>query len=362
MTAPDDNGQESGAVQSATEKLLDRRQLAWHSATLHRIADGLDGLLIPMAICPYLDREGNRWTDYRPFRVGDQEGMQLCIQKWVLAGANVYIPWCVFKRDTPASSRGGREHVHSVLALAADRDADTGKFGTSVIKPTYQIVSSRIPLLNYNEVCVFEHPLEPGPANELGRNLRKAMGADSGTGDIVRLVRVAGTANFPNFKKIAERSRPREPQPVRLGDGGSNEPINHATFAKAVSVAGCASSVGSEPSRRATHAAPAGLLTLPQDLRDDIARNDNADRSAHSFRVMMRLFDQGLSNDEVETLSSQFPAGSAEKFISRGDLAAEIERCRRRWEEGHKEPRATAVGPQPGSPPTGSRRPPRHHG
>jgi hypothetical protein len=338
--------------------LIDRRQLAWYCATLHLHSKGLDGLIIPMAICPCQDWEGVRWTDYRPFWVGDHEPMQRQIEQWVCKGANVYVPWCVFKPDTPPSSRGSQKHVLRVLALAADRDADTGKFGASVIDPTYQIVSSRIPSLNFNELYVFDRPLEPGPASELGRDLRKAMGADSGTGDIVRLVRIAGTANFPSFKKIAERNRPPGPQPVRIGDGGSNEPIDHATFAKAVSVssaptsvAGCASSVGSEPSRRTIHAAPAASLTLPHDLRDDIARNDTVDRSAHSFHVMMRLFDQGLTNDEVFSLLSQFPGGSAEKFISRGDLAVEIERCRRRWEKGHKAPRATAVGPQPSAAP-----------
>jgi hypothetical protein len=259
---------------------------------MHRLAQGLDGFIIPMAICPCQDRDGDRWREFKQFRVGDHEPMQRQIEQWVLKGANVYVPWCVFRPDTPPSSRGGRDHVLRVLALAADRDADTGKFGTSVIKPSCKIVSSRIPFPNFNEIYVFDRPLEPGPAIELGRDLRKAMGADSGTGDIVRLVRVAGTANFPNHKKITERNRPREPQPVRLGDGGSNVPIDNATLAKAISVSLASTSgaghahtqkAGSEPPRHTIHTAPAGSLTLPKDLRDDIARNDSADRSFTPF-------------------------------------------------------------------------------
>jgi putative DNA primase/helicase len=344
-------------ARSALSDLIDLRQLAWYCATIHRHSQGLEGLIIPMAICPCQDWEGTLWTDYKPYWVGDCEPMQRQIEQWVLKGANVYVPWCVFGPDTPPSSRGSQKHVLRVLALAADRDADTGKFGTSVIKPTYQIVSSRIPFLNFNELYVFDRPLEPGPAIELGRDLRKAMGADSGTGDIVRLVRVAGTANYPNFKKIAERNRPREPQPLRLGDGGSNVPIDNATLAKAISVslastsgAGCAGAVGSEPSHRTIHGASADFFTLPQDLRDDIARNDTADRSAHSFHVVTRLFDQGLSNDEVFSVLSQHPEGAAEKFISRGDLAAEIERCRHRCEERKASPNRSE--PQPSAPPS----------
>ena len=208
--------------------LIDRHQLAWYCRAIHELARGIEGIIIPMAICPSPTRNANDWNEHSRFRVGEIDPMISQIEDWVLRGANVYVPWCVFRPDTPPSSRGGRGHAISVLALVSDRDADNGKFGKTVARPTYQIISSRVPATNSNELYVFTQPVEPEAAAELGRKLRIAMGADSGTGDIVRLVRVAGTANFPSFKKISERQRPRQPQAVRFGDDATSEQIGRA--------------------------------------------------------------------------------------------------------------------------------------
>src|SRR5262245_6984383 len=189
-------------------------------------------------------------------------------------------------------------------------------------------------------------PLDLKEAHPLGLALRAAMRADTGTGDVVRLTRIPGTANFPSFKKISERNRPIEPQPVILGDGGTNgrvdvqqlvEAIQHKTgrpisdFAEAAKADGsgqrtCFEDLGIDK-REAQHQ----FEQLPRFIQQKIEHNDRTDRSEHVFNVVMLLMEQGLSDQQIAAVLLLHPDAAAEKYIARGDLGPEIARCRSRW-------------------------------
>lgn len=211
--------------------LVDRNQIARYCEILHASADGIKGVLIASAIFPCLDSSGNGRLEHAQFAVSDVEAMVETCANWASVGANVYVTWTVFRADLPTWSRGRSADVIKVLALVADRDADTGKAGERIIDPTIEVISSSQPNLNFNEVYVLQEPLDVEEASTVGRGLRAAMGADSATGDIVRLSRVPGTLNYPDRRKI-DRGRPREPQRVALGSAGhhGDTPVEHSVL------------------------------------------------------------------------------------------------------------------------------------
>ena len=335
------NGHETGHA-----TLVDERQIRWYCNQLHEAATGIDGVLVAMAICPSTDTSLDLWREHAHFAVGDVDAMVDKVIAWVRRGANTYATWAVFRPDLPEQSRGGIKDVEAVLALVADRDADTGKLGSDVVEPTIQVVSSRNPT-NYNTVYMLTTPLDAHTAGLYGRHLREAMAADSGTGDSVRLTRIAGTANFPNLAKI-RRGRSPDPQLVRLGDGGTGQPITPAALFEAIEhrlgrpIGDCATAPapmaspiqGAQPEASAW----ANFDRLPAGLQRDVETNDARDRSEHSFKVTRALINRGMSDAEVAGVLGLFPNGAGEKFIARGDLGAEIVRCRQ-WEaRRHVEP------------------------
>jgi hypothetical protein len=309
-------------------KATNCKQVRWYVEQVHEAAKGVDGVIVPMAICPSTDRKGDLWTEHEHVAVGDVDKMVTLIEQWVARGANVYVAWAVYRVDTPRESRGAAKYVAKVLALVADRDTDDAKSGVSVIDPTIEVISSQLP--NANEVYVFDTPLDLKEAHPLGRALRRAMRADSGTGDIVRLTRIPGTANFPNFKKISERRRPIEPQPVILGDGGTNsrvavqrlvEAIQQKTgrpisdFAEAARTAdGSGPRAGLEALGIDEHEAQHEFEQLPRFIQRKIEQNDRADRSKHMFNVTMLLMEQDLSDHQIAAILFLHPGGVAAKI------------------------------------------------
>ena len=331
--------------------IINETQINWYIQKLHEAAACTDGTLIAMAIWPAQHDGGRNRTEHKRFPVGDIGGMVEQCLAWARDGANVYTSWAVYRQDTPLRSRGKAEHVLKVLGLVADRDADDGKAGERVVEPTIEIISSRIPDVNTNEVLLLAESLDPGEAIPIGRGLRAAMGADSGTGDIVRLTRIPGTINVPNMKKVRERGRPAEPQQVSIGDGGTDERIaldvliaaieaatgkSVADFQQASGVAQITSTVRGRTSDDGDnsgdwHNAQELFDGLPEFLQTKIRHNDDGDRSKHCFNVIMLLMEQGFLDEEIASVLCLHPDGAASKFIDRDDLSTEIERCREKY-------------------------------
>ena len=345
------------------QPLIIERQIEWYIRKLHAAAEGISGKLIAMAIWPAQAEGKSDRTAHARFSIGDVSSMAARCMAWAKAGANVYTSWAVYRHDTPAGSRGGAKNVVKVLGLVADRDADDGKAGERVVEPTIEVISSQEPARNTNEVLVFAEPLDPEKAIPIGRGLRAAMGADSGTGDIVRLTRISGTINEPSPKKIQERGRPSNPQAVILGDGGTNEPISVSDLIAAIEAktgrkiddirqvqqaahhaCGAHYQSGEGRSERLEQEGQAVFETLPAFVQRKLTHNDLSDRSAHSYNVVMLLFERGLTDAQVNAVLLMHPDGAGKKYIDRADLDAEIVRCRTKWENSQDARPASVSG------------------
>src|SRR5262249_53159126 len=60
----------------------------------------------------------------------------------------------------------------------------------------------------------------------------------------------------------------------------------------------------------------------------------------HSFHTMKALMEHGLTDDEIRLVADGAPFAS--KFTKRGDVDAEIDRVRAKWDGEVKQPRARA--------------------
>jgi RepB DNA-primase from phage plasmid len=102
-----------------------------------------------------------------------------------------------------------------VFGLIADDDRVPGKRpGQRIaVKSTFVINSSPD---NYQAAYVFNTRVPIAAAKHTAVALRGATKTDDVTSDVVHYWRIDGTANWPNYKKIHEYNRSREPFPVRV--------------------------------------------------------------------------------------------------------------------------------------------------
>lgn len=252
-----------------------------HVEMIHRLADGVDGVLVVSVFNARLASDNGTITRHP---VGDVDGMVAAIEAHsTTPGMNVYAGLQVMRRDLPRGKRGGEKDVVAVLGLVADMDADTGNnAGEYPIEPNYVIETSPG---NLQPFWLFDRPVAPDVAKEIARGLKTATGSDHGTGDIAHVWRVPGTKNWPNAKKLA-RGRPECPAAVTVSvawDGALTDPA-----VLALAVAG---------QSRSADAAPVDLGELPDVDGIEISpkaaallgADDVGDRSDHAARVVEKL-------------------------------------------------------------------------
>ena len=350
------NADDAGAAlddQPEPEAAVDKLEAVRDCLALyHEVAAGLDGVFVLTVVDrPVIDHTGReKEGKARPqkFAIGDVEGMAAEAVARSAVG-NVYFAPAVLRKDLPRGSRGKFEDIVAILGAVIDDDGDTGKRALRPpgIEPSIEVTTSTVPVVNQQPHFVYTRPLAPAEGAGLAELLHRKCGGDSGTGDGSHCWRLPQTLNYPNAKKINERGRPSEPQPVQL-TGGTFERVDPDEFRVALEAmpdrepprGGAEGSddtySGGETDREAI------LARLPHDLRELMAREKgkNGDRSDHCFGVMQRLMEFGLTDDEIRIVAEGEPF--AAKFSSRGDLDEEIRRARAKWKaNGAKTDRRT---------------------
>jgi hypothetical protein len=226
---------------------------------------------------------------------------------------NVYVPFHVVRFGLGPRGRGGLRDIVAVLALVVDQDADKDKAGELPLPPHYLIESSPG---NKQPVYVLAKAMRVEEAGLYAKALQRFTGTDSGTGDVAHVWRVPGTLNWPNTQKVHERNRPRTPQPVRvlepwLGKVSDTDVLR----AKLGEPFRQDEGPGDDPGHNNDWAASEDREALLARLKDSIGApeiigwfdvscidKDNGDRSNHSCRVIMKLFELGFGEGEVLTL------------------------------------------------------------
>jgi hypothetical protein len=252
-----------------------------HAEMLHRLAEGIDGVLVVSVFNAALERDGGIITHHP---VGDVDGMVAAIEAHAdTPGANVYCGLQVMRRGLSRGARGTEADIIAVLGLVADQDADTGRgAGPYPLPPDLVIETSPG---NRQPMWLFDRPVVPTVAKAVARGLKAATGADHGTADVAHVWRVPGTLNWPNKAKLS-RGRPEEPAAVAIVQPWSGTLTDPAALAVAVS------SYSAKADAR-----PIDLGDLPDvdgvEVTPEAARllgaNDVGDRSAHAARVVEKL-------------------------------------------------------------------------
>ncbi|MBI1622573.1 AAA family ATPase [Aquamicrobium zhengzhouense] len=304
-----------------------------HVEMLHRLADGVDGLLVASAFNANLHSDKGTITHHH---VGDVDGMVAAIDAHRdTPGANVYCGLQVMRRSLARGQRGGEKDIVAVLGLVADLDADTGKAaGEYPLAPNYVIETSPG---NLQPFWLFDTPLTPDVAKEIARGLKMATGSDHGTADIAHVWRVPGTLNWPNAKKLA-RGRSPEPVPVTVtapwdGTVTSAADLHRAVGAYAVSAA-----------------EPVMLGDLPEvdgvevstEAAALLGANGVDDRSAHAARVVEKLAFDGHPAEVAAALFLSATGDWLERYPTEERATADFQRLWGRFGAPHVESRANA--------------------
>jgi hypothetical protein len=121
------------------------------------------------------------------FAVGNCSAMaEVALQEAKKDWVNLYFGAYVVRNGLPANSRGSQDDIIAVLMLGVDQDADTGREGALPLEPNLIIQTSHLPAVNRQAFYIFDPQSRPSveEARAVGEALRRATGADSGTGDI----------------------------------------------------------------------------------------------------------------------------------------------------------------------------------
>ena len=302
-----------------------------HIKMLHNLASEYDGI-IPLCIFGENPDSGRKFSIVQHFAIGDVDGMvNAALTYENHPDANVYAPLAVMRRDLPPREKGGERDVIAVLGGVLDSDADRREEAHAPVEPNYIVQSSAVPAANRQEFILFDRPLPPSEAKPLVEALSRASGGDAGTKDISHVWRVPGTASWPNRKKVLERNRPREPQPVRVLKAwdGSLTSVDELRTVLSPHMTGGAKPNG-HAQRDATGDVAAIMATLGAGLRKLIAAPpmEGEDRSKTLASVVTQLLYKGLSDGEIQAVIEAHPQGVGAKYVGRPDLAKEIERLR----------------------------------
>jgi putative DNA primase/helicase len=302
-----------------------------HIERLHRLASDIPGELVLSCI------SGPKIRNFT-FAVGDPEGMiARALDEAQKLCTNIYFGPYVLRRGAGEDNKRGRlEDVLAVLMLGVDQDADHEREGSLPLKPDLVIKTSETArpdgskAINHQAFYIFDPANRPSvtEAAQLGRALRQATHADTPTGDIVRLYRVPGTANWPSGLKIA-RGRSSQPQLVVV----EQEPIGF-TDVSALRSACLTANEGvdaTEQTDSATDIADPGLLSrVTERLRKALNRHDTVgDRSPAAWGALTLAVEEGLSDNEIGSLILAHPSGVGQRYLSNhASLREEIARAR----------------------------------
>lgn len=275
-----------------------------HVEMIHRLAAGVNGVLVVSVFNASLDGDRGTITHHRP---GDVDGMLAAIQAHAgTPGANVYVGLQVMRPGLPRGQRGGEKDIVAVLGLVADMDSDTGKAaGAYPCEPNYVIETSPG---NFQPFWLFDRPVPPAEAKVIARGLKAATGSDHGTADIAHVWRVPGSLNWPNRKKI-ERGRSTDPAHVQVSVAWDGTLTDPGVLAR--SVAGYADSPASPTAPEIGDLPEVDGVEVSADAASLLAANDVGDRSAHAARVVEKL---AFDSHPVDVAAALFMSATGDWF------------------------------------------------
>jgi RepB DNA-primase from phage plasmid len=246
------------------------------------------------------------------FQIDDVEHMVKTAVDDAAAGHNVYIEARTVRADLRGNKRGGIEDTTAVFGLVADCDADKGKGGNVIARPSLAIETSPG---NFHLWYLLDRAIPAAQAKRVGDAIRASSGTDQDTGVITQCYRVAGTPNFPSAAKRARGRATVEPTRIFEHTGRVWDPDELLT----------AFSTPSSPGQQSTRP-DTDEATLPDDLLRTIrdGGDKTADRSALFHSAVAQLKRRHWTVEAIAALLEKYPDGIAKKYIKR--LRKEIER------------------------------------
>ena len=307
--------------------LFDRELIHEHVSVLHGRAAGIDGVLV-LAVYGEDPTSGRKLKfPVERFAIGDVDRIVETIMLYEnREHANVYIGLNVMRRDLGAGKRGGTQDLVAVTGLVGDFDEGDGTGESRMpVRPSFVLETSPG---NHQCFILFDNPMKPADAALLAKALQAATGADFGTGDVTHVWRLAGTANWPNAKKVLCGRSPT-PYQVRVhreftGKLYSAEELRTALAPWMNTAPGVSNSSANDDS-----AFPYELL-LGADVMAAVKEWRAAsvgDRSAIFFTAVRLLKAAGRSVDLIERFFAKYPNGVAGRYKSEGRLRGEIARA-----------------------------------
>lgn len=268
------------------------------------------------------------------YKTNDRAGLLAGIQGHEnTPDANLYLATSILRRK-PARGRGPKADIKAVPALVVDFDADTGKTGAMPVEPSFEIETSPG---NKQSVILLTSPMTPEQAEPLAKALQRATGADSGTGDITHVWRIAGTRNCPSAAKIA---RGRDPHPCEVK---FLKRFTGCTYSQVELADALASYMRPTPAEKGQERFASTVDVIPllvrlSDLGLHLLKGDGQpDRSVHAAKVVEQLYFEGFGLDEVASLCMQEAGDWSKRYRSQRALTRDIERL---WNK-HSVPKDT---------------------
>jgi len=243
------------------------------------------------------------------FMLDDVEGMITTAVSDAGNGHNVYIEGRLVRPGLQGKERGKFADTAAVFALVVDSDNDKGMGWEPNVPVSLTVESSPG---NYHYWFFLQQAVSAEVGKQLGERIRKAVGADYDSGNVVQPYRVAGTINYPNKKK---RERGRTVAPTRLLEFNPEVLWTPEDIEQAFPL----------PEPKPT---PPGADedNIPADTMDVIRNGvEDGQRSGAFWNVMIVLKRHGLTIDRIVELFETYPDGIAKKY--RGRLRDEIGRA-----------------------------------
>jgi hypothetical protein len=292
---------------------------------------GADAVLIQLCRL-HPDAKGMSTTAYK---IGEAERMADDAIMHAKSGQNVYTELRVVQGGTPGE-RGTASATAGVFGFGIDRDADTGRAGTSLNgAATVTIETSSH---NVQELILLDRALPPDEAHKIGAAIRAATRADYCSGTITQPYRIPGLPNFPN---AAKRARGRTVAATRLLQADGKVWTRDELLAAFPSEA---------PRAPAAKKTPTRPVKSSMRVRAKASRKatPKMDRSATFQSTVAAAVKSGMTADELEHELRKHPDGCASKYLEGTDrLRAEIDRSWQKAEAAREAKRGPAVEPDP---------------
>lgn len=337
---------------------FDKALVRAHVELIHNLAAGVDGLVIVAAFHEDPGETPDKARKDKPVVMQFAVGQVDATVKAIMAcegrsHVNVYMPFAVMRRSLDRNKKGFEKDMVASLAAVADMDNDKDQGGELPLEPPYLIESS---FGNFQAVYPWAKPLPVSEAKPLAEALAEAVGCDQRTKDTSGVWRVPGTLNWPTAKKVHERGRSRDPQPVRVRKAFTGELVDVETMRETLAPqleAAASAAAGRTARAEASGDGEADVAALmkafPAGLRKLIKAPPlpDEDRSSTVGSVVAQMVRRGLSDAQIIAVIEAHSAGVGARYAGRSDLSADVARIRRKTEDWDRK-RKEDTGPRPG--------------